>query len=66
MEIFIWLLCTSIFQRELRSGFAICKQNLLTLEWPHFGCVSVLRSSHKENVGAWGGGGGGGYEKLFA
>ena len=23
----------------LRTGFTICKQNLLTLKWPHFGCM---------------------------
>ena len=43
----------SVFQKGLRSGFAIYKKNLLKLELPHFGCFFVLGSSHKENV-SWG------------
>ena len=31
-EIIVKITITSVFQKGLRSGFAICKQNLLTLE----------------------------------
>ena len=43
----------SVFQKGLRSGFAICKQNLSTLEWPHFGCMFCVlgRSQRKWELG---------------
>ena len=41
---------TSVFQKGLRSGFAIGKQNLLTLELPHFGCMFLCLGEQSKKM----------------